>query len=135
MEWMISHIQLDGLFDDLYQHIHTDENGFFLMKQRQKYYPLPDKKRPVLKAKSKLIFQKIMFLCAVGGPRWDKENGMWFDGKIEIWPFIEKVVAKNNSRNRPKGTLETKDFASVNAEEYKKMMIEKILPAIQAKWS
>ena len=40
---------------------------------------------------------------------------MWFDGKIGIWPFIEKVAAKKNSRNRHKGTLETKNDESVNA--------------------
>ena len=65
-EWMLSHIQPDGLFDDMYQHIHIDKKWFFLMKQKQKYYLLPDEKPPVPTAKSKLLIQKVTFLCAAG---------------------------------------------------------------------
>lgn len=94
MEWMLSHIQLDGLFDDMYQQIHIDEKWFFLMKHKQKYYLLPNEKPPVPKAKSKRFIQKVMFLCAVARPRRDTYKNAEFDGKIGIWPFIEMVGAK-----------------------------------------
>ena len=61
-------------------------------------------------------------LCAVGRPQWDLQKQMWLDGKIGIWPFVEKKAAIKNSRNFPKGTLDTKNIAcSVNAEEYKRL--------------
>jgi len=75
-----------------------------------------------------------MFLCAVARPKWNTEKHMWFDGKIGIWAFVHKVAAIKNSRNRPKGTLETKNITSVNAVEYQKTMIEKVLPTIKEKW-
>ena len=87
-----------------------------------------------VKGQVEIIIQKVIFLCAVGRPQWDRQKDVRFDGKIGIWSFIEKVAAKKNSINRPKGTLETKNIASVNDDEYKKMMIEKVLPAIKAKW-
>jgi hypothetical protein len=40
---------------------------------------------------------------------------------------------KCQSRNRPRGTLETKPI-SVTKEVYKKFILEKVLPAIEEKW-
>ncbi|XP_057791129.1 uncharacterized protein LOC131008257 [Salvia miltiorrhiza] len=48
-----------------------------------------------------------------------------FDGKIGIFPLIEQVPAKRNSKNRPVGTMEIKPIQSVTKE---------LLPAIFAKW-
>lgn len=52
---------------------------------------------------------KIMFLCAIAPPRFDPVTGECiFDGKIGIWPFVEKEIAQRDSVNRPAGTNETK---------------------------
>ena len=81
---MLSHIQPDGFFDDMYQHIHIDEKWFFLMNHNQKYDLLPDEKHPVPKAKSKWFIQKVIFLCTVAKPIRDKQKDTWFDEKIGI---------------------------------------------------
>ncbi|XP_057789551.1 uncharacterized protein LOC131006397 [Salvia miltiorrhiza] len=57
-----------------------------------------------------------------------------FDGKIGIFPFTIQVPAKRNSRNRQAGTLETKAIESITNEVIKDCLINKIIPAIMAKW-
>jgi hypothetical protein len=74
-----------------------------------------------------------MFVCAVACPRWDTRANRYFDGKLGIWPFVEKVPAQRGSRNRPRGTLETKPI-SVTKAVYKQFIMEKVLPAIEEKW-
>jgi hypothetical protein len=74
-----------------------------------------------------------MFLCAVARPRWDYHKQQYFDGKLGIFPFVEKVPAKRSSKNRPKGTLVTTPV-SVTGSTYQEWMIEKVLPAIKSKW-
>ncbi|DAZ97358.1 TPA: hypothetical protein N0F65_003381 [Lagenidium giganteum] len=74
-----------------------------------------------------------MFLCAVAHPRWDDVRDEWFDGKIGIWPFIERVAAKRSSRNRPAGTMETKPL-SVTKETYINALVGHVIPAVEAKW-
>ncbi|CAN0429117.1 unnamed protein product, partial [Discosporangium mesarthrocarpum] len=59
-------------------------------------------------------------------------NGVWFDGKIGIWPIVDIVLAKRDSKNRKKGTPMMKP-AKVNGERYKKFIIEEVIPAIKAR--
>ncbi|CAM9476434.1 unnamed protein product [Discosporangium mesarthrocarpum] len=67
-----------------------------------------------------------MFLTVVARP-WKICNGVWFDGKIGIWP----IVAKRDSKNRKKGNPIMR-LATVNGERYK-LMIEEDNLAIKAK--
>jgi len=92
------------------------------------------------KKRKKIQKEKAMYLAAVAQPRYDPNRKAMWDGKIGIWPFVEKVPAMRNSKNRPKGTLETKQV-SVTTEVYccsmfwyVDMLINKLLPAIEAKW-
>ncbi|XP_041994188.1 uncharacterized protein LOC121744667 [Salvia splendens] len=63
------------------------------------------------------------------------ENGeVIFYGKIGIFPFTTMEPAKRKSKNRPRGTMETKPIQSVNKEVMRACLIEKIIPAIKAKW-
>ncbi|XP_042065319.1 uncharacterized protein LOC121808811 [Salvia splendens] len=63
------------------------------------------------------------------------ENGeVIFDGKIAIFPFTTMEPAKRKSKNRPRGTLETKPIQSVNKEVMRACLIQKIIPAIKTKW-
>ena len=79
-----------------------------------------------------LIFL-LIFLAAVARPRYDPEGKCTFDGKIGMFPFVERVAAKRTSKNREKGTIETK-LLPVNKNQYRDFMITKVFPAIKQKW-
>jgi hypothetical protein len=71
-----------------------------------------------------------MFLAVVAQPPFDKNTReCLFDGKIGIWPFIERVAAKRSSNRRAKGTIETKPV-NAKKDNYLQMIIEKVLLAI-----
>ncbi|CAN0236203.1 unnamed protein product, partial [Discosporangium mesarthrocarpum] len=69
-----------------------------------------------------------MFLAAVARPRMISD-GVWFDGKIGIWPIADTVAAMRSSKNRNKGTMVLKP-ATINAERYKELMIDKAWDSI-----
>ena len=75
-----------------------------------------------------------MFLVAVARPRFDIITNEMFDGKIGIFPFIYTDPAKRNSKNRVARTLEMKPMVSVNKDVICSFFIDRILPAIRAKW-
>ncbi|CAN0282995.1 unnamed protein product [Discosporangium mesarthrocarpum] len=59
-------------------------------------------------------------------------DGVWFDGKIGIWPIADTVAAMRSSKNRKKGTMMLTP-AAIIAERYKDFMIDKVIPAIKAR--
>lgn len=122
------------LFQDMMNVVHRDEKWFFLSKEAERYYLLPEECEPYRTCKSKRFIPKIMFLAAVARPRIDQCRNEEFSGKIGIFPFIYKDRAKRNSKNRRAGTLETKPILSVTKEVYRACLIEKVIPAIRAKW-
>ena len=67
-------------------------------------------------------------------PRFDTLRNTMFNGKLGIFPFVTKEPAKRKSNNRPAGTLETKPINPINKEMTRRMMIEKVVPAIISKW-
>ncbi|KAE8999534.1 hypothetical protein PR003_g21400 [Phytophthora rubi] len=73
-----------------------------------------------------------MFLAAVARPRYDCHRKVHFDGKIGIWPIVEETTAQRSSVNRPKGAPVTKSV-SVTRVLYRKLLVDKVLPAIRAK--
>jgi hypothetical protein len=58
---------------------------------------------------------------------------MTFSLKIGVWPFIKEIPAQRKSKNRPRGTLETKSI-TVTRDVMRDFIIDKLLPAIQATW-
>ncbi|CAN0007222.1 unnamed protein product [Discosporangium mesarthrocarpum] len=72
-----------------------------------------------------------MFLAAVARPRMISD-GVWFDGKIGIWPIADTVAAMRSSKYHKKGTMMLKP-ATINAERYKEVMIDKGIPEIKAR--
>ncbi|CAN0507495.1 unnamed protein product [Discosporangium mesarthrocarpum] len=72
-----------------------------------------------------------MFLAAVARPRMISD-GVWFDGKIGIWSIADTVAAMRSRKNRNKGAMMLKP-ATVDAERYKELMIDKVIPAIKAR--
>ncbi|GJZ05793.1 hypothetical protein Tco_0539586 [Tanacetum coccineum] len=75
-----------------------------------------------------------MFLAAVARPRYDDFGNKVFSGKIGIFPLTTLEPAKRSSKNRVAGTLETKPILSVTKDVTRLWLIEKVLPAIRAKW-
>ncbi|KAF0737607.1 hypothetical protein AaE_008924 [Aphanomyces astaci] len=120
------------IFDSMYQTVHVDEKWFFLTTAKKRVYVYADEEVALRALKSKRFITKVMFLAAVARPRFDHNKGSMFSGKIGVWPFVEQVVAQRNSRNRPKGTVLLVPQA-VTAEVYRTMILDKVVPAIQAK--
>ena len=120
-------------FYDMMDVVHLDEKWFNGDKDRRKVYLLPGEEPQYRCAKSKRFIPKVMFLTAVARPRHDEDRGVYFDGKLGMWPFIEYLPAMRSSRNRRAGTLQTK-LVNVNAERYRALVLEKVLPAIMARF-
>ena len=75
-----------------------------------------------------------MFLAAVAHPHSNAEGECIFEGKIGMWPFVERVEAKRNSKNFKKGMIET-NVVPANKIWYWEFMIQKVVPtAIKEKW-
>ncbi|XP_047257945.1 uncharacterized protein LOC124890142 [Capsicum annuum] len=73
-------------------------------------------------------------MAAVARPRFNESGIELFSRKIGIFLFVVKEPAKRNSRNRTAGTMETKPIQSVTKDITRACLIEKVLPAIRAKW-
>ncbi|CAN0089768.1 unnamed protein product, partial [Discosporangium mesarthrocarpum] len=83
------------------------------------------------RAQNKRFITKVMFLAAVARPRMISD-GVWFDGKISIWPIADAVAVMRSSKYHKKGTMMLKP-ATTNAERYKELMTDKVIPAIKAR--
>ncbi|KAK8558492.1 hypothetical protein V6N13_103666 [Hibiscus sabdariffa] len=75
-----------------------------------------------------------MFMAAVARPRFDEFSNCMFSRKIGIFPIVIKEPARRNSKNRQAGTLETKAILYVTKDVTRSCLINKVLPAIRAKW-
>ncbi|ETM45745.1 hypothetical protein L914_09280, partial [Phytophthora nicotianae] len=89
----------------MFDTIHMDENLFYLTEVRRRYYLLPGEPIPYRQVRSKRYITKVIMLAAVARPRWDPDSRTYFDGKLGIWPFIERKPAVRSSPRRPAGTL------------------------------
>lgn len=134
LKFCLSNVLSTGLFIDMYDYIHIDEKWFYLTSVKRSYYLCLDEDMPHRTCKSKRYITKVMFMAAVARPRWDSNNVCTFDGKLGIWPFVYESPAQRNSKNRVKGTIETKCIESITQEETRKMMLTKLYPAIREKW-
>ena len=123
----------DHLYDDFYQHVHVDEKWFFLKEQQMRMYLAADEPSPLRVTQKKCDVMKVMFLAAIARPRYDNNGECTFDGKIGMWPFVERKEAQRDSANRPRGTIETKPIG-VTRTVYRRMLIDKVIPAIKEKW-
>ncbi|CAN0496189.1 unnamed protein product, partial [Discosporangium mesarthrocarpum] len=71
--------------EDMYDWVHVDEKWFYVKDGRGIYlHPEEDAPKPP-RAQNKRFITKVMFLAAVARPRMISD-GVWFDGKIGIWP-------------------------------------------------
>ena len=123
----------DHLYDDFYQHVHVDEKWFYISEQKMRIYLAPNEPVPLRVSQKKSDVMKVMFLAAIARPRYNDDDVCTFDGKIGMWPFIERRAAQRDSRNRPRGTIETKPIG-VTRTVYRRMLIDRVIPAIKQKW-
>jgi hypothetical protein len=114
--------------------VHIDEKWFYMTQKTKKYYLLADEDDPYRTCKNKNYINKVMFLVALARPRFDEDNIETFSGKIGIFPFVQEVPAMRSSINRPADTLVTKPITSITNEVSRMFLINKVLPAIKAKW-
>ncbi|CAN0510425.1 unnamed protein product, partial [Discosporangium mesarthrocarpum] len=132
----LSHVHRKGgsgvVVDDMYDWVHVDEKWFYVMKDGMGVYlhPQEDAPKPP-RAQNKRFITTVMFLVAVARPRMISD-GVWFDGKIGIWPIVDTLAAIRSSKNRKKGTMMLKP-ATLNAERYKELMVDEVIPAIKAR--
>jgi hypothetical protein len=123
----------DGPYQDHYQSVHVDEKWFFITESYLRLYLVPGEEKPDRQCLNKDHILKVMFLGAVARPRYDNNGICTFDGKIGLFPFIERVAAQRTSDNRPRGTIITRPVP-VNRVRYRDFLINKVLPAIKTKW-
>lgn len=128
-----STISGEYFFNDMMNVIHMDEKWFNITETTAGFYLLPQEEDPHRTAKSKRFITKVMFVAVVARPRHNSSKNSWFDGKIGIFPFTYEQAAKRNSKNRIKGTMETKIVQAIGRSECRAMLIDKILPAIRDK--
>ena len=123
----------DHRYNDFYQHVHVDEKWFYLTEQQMRFYLAPEEPVPLRVSQKKSDVVKVMFLAAIARPRYNDDGECTFDGKIGMWPFIERKAAQRDSVNRPAGTIETKPI-KVTKPVYRRMLIDRVIPAIKQKW-
>lgn len=117
------------LYDDYYQQsIHVDEKWFFITEEELHLYIAP-----VRRCQKKNHILKVMFLSGFARPRFNAQGECTFDGKIGMFPFVERVAAQRASRNLARGHVERK-LLPVNKNRYREFMIQKVIPAIREKW-
>ncbi|KAL4346841.1 hypothetical protein GQ457_17G010120 [Hibiscus cannabinus] len=128
-------LNTNPLFIGMFNIVHIDEKWFYLSKTSKKYYLHPDEIEPYRTCKSKRFTTKMKFLAAMARPHFDATFNCVFSRKIGIFPFVFKEPARHNSKNRQVGTLETKPILSVTKDVTRSCLIDKVLPAIRAKWT
>jgi hypothetical protein len=74
-----------------------------------------------------------MFLCVTCRPRFENRV-CTFDGKIGCFPLVTFERAKISGVNWLAETMEVKPITSIMRDVIRQFMIEKVLPAIKAKW-
>lgn len=124
----------DPVFKGLFDYVFIDEKWFYITKKTLRYYTVPGEEHPTRTCKNKNYIPKIQILTVLARPRFDPDGTCTFDGKIGCFPFVTYEPAKRSSVNRPAGIIEMKPIQSIKKDTIREFMIEKVLPAIRAKW-
>jgi len=137
LKWCIDMIDQglldDPKFKDLFDFVFIDEKWFYLTQKSERYYLLPEEDEPHRLCKNKNYIPRIMFLCVCARPRF--RNGVCvFDGKIGCFPLVNFEQAIRGSHNRLRGEEVIKPIQSITRDVIRDFMINRVLPAIRAKW-
>jgi hypothetical protein len=123
----------DNTYSGFFQTVHVDEKWFFLTEEQLRCYMAPGEEAPIRVCQNKNHIMKVMFLAAIARPRYDNNGVCTFDGKIGMWPLIERAPALRRSRNRERGVMVTRPVTCTR-RVYRQHLIEHVLPAIKQKW-
>ncbi|XP_021726855.1 uncharacterized protein LOC110694002 [Chenopodium quinoa] len=139
MKWVLSHINPvlgneDPTFEDMDIVIHIDEKWFYLNPDKRRFYLLPSEEDPYMAQQSRRFKLKAMFMALIGKPLYGPNGELIHDGKYGIFPFTVQERAKKSSKNRAAGTMVTKALQNVNREVIREVLLNKVIPAIIAKW-
>jgi len=107
-------------FKNQNNHIHIDEKWFYVQRTRRKLKILPGQSFKAQDTRHKSHIRKVMFIAVIGKPH--MVDGVFWDGKIGMFPVIAMGVAKKNSANRPAGTPVIENL-TLSAEVYLDMMV------------
>jgi hypothetical protein len=92
--YVVDNLDLGDLhYNAYFDLVHVDKKCFFLTEKQLHLYLVPGKAEPYRTTRHKSHILKVMFLAAVARPRYNAEGECSFDGKIGIWPFVERVQA------------------------------------------
>ena len=137
--WRIEHAlgHVDGntgMFKSMYDEVHVDEKWFYMTQDGRVFILANGEEPPKRKVQHKSHITKVMFLCAQARPR--VVNGVFWDGKVGLFPIGQYDVARRSSCNRPAGARVWRD-ENMNRERYKDCLLNKVLPSIMANfpWS
>ena len=75
-------------FDPMHGDMHLDEKWFWMDELTKTMYLADDEEEPIRVCHNKNYRTKVMFLCALARSRFVEATGLWFDGKIDMWPFM-----------------------------------------------
>ena len=129
IDWCLSCVDRRTMeFYKMHNYVHHYEKWFYMKEATLRYYMAKDEVSHHREEKSRRFIQKVVFL-AVARPRYDEDGDIIFDAKLRIWPSVQTVPAKQDSKNRPKGTLELKQ-RFVDKETYKGFLLSKVFPLI-----
>ncbi|XP_074303211.1 uncharacterized protein LOC141637637 [Silene latifolia] len=142
---IVEHVQADFLdlnamsitkikFAEMSHIIHMDEKWFYISYDGHKFYMVEGEEVPYRSCQSKRYITKVMFMCAVCRPIYSEDGELLFDGKIGMFPFTKQPAAARASRNRLRGTMETKPIDSITKQVTRECIIEQVIPAIKTKW-
>ena len=82
-----------------------DEKWFFLTEEHLKLYVMPGQAALERSVRHKSHILKVVFLAAIARPCYNETGKCTFDGKIDIWPFLERVATRRTSIRHPAGTM------------------------------
>jgi hypothetical protein len=126
---------VDPMFKDLFDIVFIDEKWFYICQKSEKYYLLPEEDDPHRTSKNKNYIPRLIFLCVVARPRF-RDGNCIFDGRIGCFPLVtyEPAMRGNQRTGRVRGDLVMKPIQSITRDVIRDFMINKVLPAIRAKW-
>jgi len=139
LKWCVDMIErellADPRFKDFYDFVIIDEKWFYLHQKSEKYYLLPEEDDPNRTCKNKNYIPRLMFLCVCARPRF-RDGECIFDGKLGCFTLVtyEPAVRGNQRTGRVRGELVMKPITSITRDVIRDVMINKVLPAIRAKW-
>ncbi len=90
-------------FVEMLDRVDIDEKWLYLSQKITSYILVPGEVPPLCLCKHKNHIEKAMCLTAMARPRQDPVTGVWWNGKIGTWFFVEQGPAKRTLKNRAAG--------------------------------